>query len=94
MLDDHWQYPQMNMGTNNDHRIPILYVLPKAPASLSNAYLQAYLSIINASFQPQLQPLDNDPDFRAFSGGAPISTRGCSSSAVRTATRPSSPCRT
>ena len=71
MLDDRWQYPQMNMGTNNDHRIPILYVLPKAPASLSNAYLQAYLSIINASFQPQLQPLDNDPDFRAFSGGAP-----------------------
>ncbi len=71
MLDDRWQYPQMNMGSNTDHRIPILYTLPEAPDKYLNAYVQAYMNIINAPFQPQLQPLDNDPDFLAFQGSAP-----------------------
>ncbi len=39
----------------------------KAPASLGNAYIQAIMAILNAPFRPQLQPLDNDPDFIAYS---------------------------
>ena len=71
MVDDRWQYPQMGMGGNGDRRILVLYTLPKAPASLSIAYRNAIVAVLNAPFQTQLQPLDNDPDFLAFGGGSP-----------------------
>jgi hypothetical protein len=71
MLDNRWQYPQMGMVDNLQRRIPVIYALGQAPASLSNAYMQAIEAIIYAPFAPQLAPLDHDPEFIAFTGGAP-----------------------
>ncbi len=78
LVDDKWQYqaPQMGMSSNWQLRIPVLYALPQASASLENAYVQSVLTIAQAPFQPQLAPLDHDPDFIYYGalfgwGGAP-----------------------
>ncbi|MGO8691286.1 MAG: hypothetical protein ACLQLG_16820 [Thermoguttaceae bacterium] len=65
LLDDQWQYntPLMGMGSNQTRRIPIIYTLPQAPASLANAYIQAIEAIVNASFQQQLATLTYYPAF-------------------------------
>ncbi len=76
LIDDKWQYQRMGMGGNVQLRIPILYTLAEAPASLVNAYVQSVLAISGASFSSQLAPLDHDPDFLYYGalfgwGGAP-----------------------
>ena len=67
LVDDDWQYnsPTMNNPISNvqltrnlQPRIPILYTLPEAPASLSNAYIQAIVAIINSPTQQQLAALN------------------------------------
>ena len=83
MLDDRWQFQQMGMWSNEQRRIPVLYVLPKVPDSMAQAYVQAILAILNAPFRPQLKPLDQDDEFLFYSqlfdwgSGAPLSTRRC-----------------
>ena len=76
LIDDKWQYQRMGMGSNWQRRIPVLYALAEAPASLVNAYVQSVMAIINAPFAAQLAPLDHDPDFIYYGtlfgwGGAP-----------------------
>ena len=63
LVDDKWQYQRMNMPDNWERRIPVIYTLAEAPASLMNSYIQAAEAIANAPFSAQLRPLDNDPDF-------------------------------
>jgi hypothetical protein len=77
MVDDKWQYQRMGMYANSERRLPIIYTLPEAPASLEVAYVQSVLAISQASFSNQLRPLDSDPDFIYYNtlfgwgGGAP-----------------------
>ena len=83
LIDDKWQYQRMGMGSNWQRRIPVLYALAEAPASLVNAYVQSVMAIINAPFAAQLAPLDHDPDFIYYGtlfgwGARLISTEGCS----------------
>jgi hypothetical protein len=76
LIDDKWQYQRMNLSDNWQRRIPVIYSLAKAPASLVNAYVHSVLAIVRAPFAAQLRPLDNDPDFLYYGslfgwGGAP-----------------------
>ena len=86
LQDDQWQYDTalMAMSSNTTQRMPILYTLPQAPVSLSNAYVQALMAIVNAPFQQQLTML-NPYSFTC---------NFLSNSAVRTAPTIRSPCRT
>ena len=63
LIDNKWQYQRMGMGSNWQRRMPVLYNLAEAPASLSNSYLQSVLALVNAPFASQLAPLNHDPDF-------------------------------
>jgi hypothetical protein len=63
LIDDKWQYQRTNLPDNWERRIPVIYSLAKAPASLVNAYVQSVLAIAQAPFAAQLRPLDNDPEF-------------------------------
>jgi hypothetical protein len=67
LADDKWQYPQMGLSSNWQRRIPVIYVLAKASPSLVNTYIQAANAILDAPFQPQLRPLDNDDEFIYYS---------------------------
>ncbi|MGO9112190.1 MAG: hypothetical protein ACLP9L_23430 [Thermoguttaceae bacterium] len=76
LVDDKWQYQRMGMGSNWQLRVPVLYALAEAPASLVNSYVQSVLAIAQAPFLAQLAPLDHDPDFIYYGalfgwGGAP-----------------------
>jgi hypothetical protein len=76
LIDDKWQYQRMGMGSNWQLRVPILYALAEAPASLMNSYVQSVMAIVQAPFLNQLAPLDHDPDFIYYGalfgwGGAP-----------------------
>jgi hypothetical protein len=68
ILDNGWQYQQMGMASNVQRREPIIYNLAQPDPSLAQAYQQAATAIISAPFQPQLAPLDKDPDILAFYG--------------------------
>ncbi len=63
LVDDKWQWQRMPLSDNWQRRVPVLYALAKAPASLVNSYVQSVLAIARAPFAAQLRPLDNDPDF-------------------------------
>ncbi len=63
LIDNKWQYQRMGMGSNLQRRIPVLYALAEAPASLVNSYVQSGLAISRGSLQLAQAPLDNDPDF-------------------------------
>jgi hypothetical protein len=63
LIDDKWQYQRMGMPDNWERRIPVIYKLAKAPASLVNAYVESVTAIARAPFASQLRPLDNDPDY-------------------------------
>jgi len=76
LIDDKWQYQRMGMSSNWQLRVPVLYALAEAPASLVNSYVQSVLAIAEAPFLAQLAPLDHDPDFLYYGalfgwGGAP-----------------------
>ena len=76
LIDDKWQYQRMGMASNWQLRVPVLYALAEAPASLVNSYVQSVLAIAQAPFLAQLAPLDHDPDFIYYGalfgwGGAP-----------------------
>jgi hypothetical protein len=71
LLDDRFQYPQMNLPANRHRRIPILYELPKADASLSQAFVQAIQELLRAPYRNDLRPLDRDDEIRALLGFAP-----------------------
>jgi hypothetical protein len=66
LLDDKWQYQRMGLGSNNQRRIPVIYALAKAPASLSSQYTQAVVAIYRSPLQTQLAPLDNDDEFIGY----------------------------
>ena len=76
LIDNKWQYQRMGMGGNWQRRIPVLYALAEGPASQVTSYIQSVMAIANATFQAQLAPLSNDPDFIYYGslfgwGGAP-----------------------
>ena len=64
------------MGGNWQRRIPVLYTLAEAPASLVNSYVQSVLAILRRGSKANWRPLDHDPDFIYYGslfgwGGAP-----------------------
>jgi hypothetical protein len=76
LIDNKWQYQRMGMSSNWERRIPVIYILPEASASLVSSYVQSVMAIIQAPFHKQLLPLDADPDFIYYGalfgwGGAP-----------------------
>ena len=76
LIDNKWQYQRMGMGSNVQLRIPVLYALAEAPASMVNSYVQSVLAISQGPLRAALAPLDNDPDFIYYGtlfgwGGAP-----------------------
>ena len=76
LVDDKWQYQRMGLPDTWERRIPVIYTLAKAPASLVNAYVQSVMAIASAPFAAQLRPLDNDPDYLYYAsifdwGGPP-----------------------
>jgi len=62
MIDDKWQYQRMGLGSSYQRRIDTIWALAKAPPALSQAYVQAYLTIVRAPFRASLAPLDRDPE--------------------------------
>jgi hypothetical protein len=48
----------MGINPNWDLRVPVIYSLPKAPAALMMAYVQAAQAILQAAFFRDLWPLD------------------------------------
>ena len=68
LLDDKFQYPQMGLPGNVTRRIPRIYELPKANASLSMAYSQAVSAVVNAPFQSALKTLDRDEELNDHFG--------------------------
>jgi len=50
MLDDAWQFWQFGLWTNQDRRIPVIYILAQAPAGDSQAYVQAVMAIYNTFY--------------------------------------------
>ncbi len=71
MLDEKFQYPQMDIPANVFRRIPFIYELPKADAAVSQAWVSATLAVIDAPFKPDLQPLDHDEEVFAYYGYYP-----------------------
>lgn len=71
LLDNAFQYQRTRLAWNWQRRLPVLYTLPQADGALSAAYQEAVLAIKNAPFRPDLDPLDNDPEIRAFYGSTP-----------------------
>ena len=76
LIDDKWQYQRMGMNDTWQRRIPVIYTLAKAPASLVNSYVQAVMAIVRAPFAAQLRPLDRDGDYLFYAsifgwGGPP-----------------------
>lgn len=71
LLDDKFQYTQMGIPANTFRRIPFLYELPKADASLSGAFGDAVLAVMRAEFKGDLDPLDSDDEHYSWYGGSP-----------------------
>jgi hypothetical protein len=76
LIDDKWQYQRMGMSDNWERRIPVIYALAEAPASLVNSYIQSVLANVREENTLQFRPLDSDPDFIYYGslfgwGGAP-----------------------
>jgi len=58
LLDQKWQYWGMGLSSSWDLRVPVIYSLPRAPAALMMAYVQAAQAILRATFFRDLWPLD------------------------------------
>ncbi len=71
LLDDQWRYWEMGIGRNTSRRIPYIYDLPKAPEGFKNAFSDAASEILFSPSRRDLDPLDRDPDWRAYRGGSP-----------------------
>ncbi len=85
LLDDTWEYHRMIwpeqeawLPSNMTRRIPVIYALAKADASLSTAFSQAVMASLRAAYRAGLRPLDDDEEFEYYlatylgqSGGAP-----------------------
>jgi hypothetical protein len=66
-LDDRWQYGEMGLGSNFQLRIPAIYQLAKADASLVQAYVTAAEAVISINQQPGIAPLiGKDPDYPQY----------------------------
>ncbi len=66
VLSHFWDHREMGLFTTADRRIPVLYELPRAPQSYSEAYRQAAIAILTAPFRPHLAPLDRDQEFIGY----------------------------
>jgi hypothetical protein len=71
LLDDKFQYPQMGVPGNRYRRIPFLYELPKADASLSQAFVQTIRELLRAAYRNDLRALDRDDEILALVGYQP-----------------------
>jgi hypothetical protein len=71
LLDDKFQYLQMEIPANRHRRIPTIYELPKADAALSQAFVESIRGLLGASFRRDLRPLDDDDEIYALLGYRP-----------------------
>jgi hypothetical protein len=70
ILGDPWQFSDMGLSDNGQRRIPVIYDLAKAPASLSQAYFNAARAILNPRLQWAVRALDHDDEFLAAGLGS------------------------
>jgi hypothetical protein len=77
LLDNPWPFWRHGLYSNHERRVPVLYALARAPASLAQAYVQAVYAILRAPFREDLRPLDRDDEFDGYqrrfrgAGGSP-----------------------
>ncbi len=77
LLDNAWPFWRQGLYSNSERRIPVLYILARAPADMAQAYVQAVYAILRAPFREDLRPLDRDDEFDAYNrrfgrgGGSP-----------------------
>ncbi len=69
LLDDRWQFWQMRwegggyrLLMNRQRRIPMIYMLAKAPSRFVDAYVRAVVTVRRAYYGTALLPLDRDRD--------------------------------
>jgi hypothetical protein len=67
LLDNLWQYQRTGLSSNRQRRIPVIYELAQAPASFSQAYVQAVMAILQNPSREALNPLDRDDEFIGYS---------------------------
>lgn len=66
LLERYWDHREMGLFSTHERRTPVLYELPRAPQSYSEAYRQAAMAILTAPFRPHLAPLDRDQEFIGY----------------------------
>ncbi len=67
LLDNLWQYQRTGIPSNRHRRLPALYELARAPASYSQAYVEAVVAILYNPSRAALDPLDRDDEFLGYS---------------------------
>lgn len=81
ILDEQWQNAQMHwldekgntngLPANTYRRIKALYSLPEQDQGLANAFANALQTLFNTADNSALQVLDQDQEFRQYTGGSP-----------------------
>jgi hypothetical protein len=71
LLGGVWTYDGTKMSGNVERRTKVLWELAKAPASMSQAYINAVVAIYSAAYQTNLTPLERESDFPRFGQGSP-----------------------
>ena len=66
IVEGYWDHREMGLFSTSERRTPVLYELPRAPQSYSEAYRQAAIAILTAPFRPHLAPLDQDQEFIGY----------------------------
>ncbi len=66
LLADQFRYWEMGLSRTVQRRIPVLYVLPRAPAELSQSFIAAATAILQFAQRAALAPLDRDAEIRYY----------------------------
>ncbi len=69
LLDDKWQYQEMGLSSNQEHRSPLVYALPKisGEAYVTTALRLYFTFYRDLPWKDALAPLDRDGEFIYFS---------------------------
>jgi hypothetical protein len=73
LLESQWRFWEMGFGDNLARRVLLLYQYtpPQPVLNLAEAFRNAALAILQATFRQDLAPLDKDDEFLAWRGGSP-----------------------
>ena len=71
MLDNRFSYRELGLSSNRRRRIPRIYEIPNASASLESNYRAIVSSIKGSPMRPAWRVLDDDQEFRGYYGHSP-----------------------